>query len=87
MRKTILTALKSSCDEDIWRTYHEFSKIRDDSNLSVEEAVRENSSGSRSPSPTRQRRSLSAGHNEDIRLSPECKRCRSLPPGFSSRSL
>ncbi|KAM3718911.1 Proteasome subunit [Dirofilaria immitis] len=61
MRRTILTKLKSACDEEAWRAYEEYSRNRDVNNQSVEDILPKQSAHSRSPSPTLRRRTLSTG--------------------------
>lgn len=81
MRKTILTKLKSACDEEAWRAYEEYSRNRDVNNQSVEDILPKQSTFSRSPSPMPRRRTASAG--DHINWNGHFERGRSLPARIS----
>ncbi|MCP9262155.1 Ulp1 protease [Dirofilaria immitis] len=82
MRRTILTKLKSACDEEAWRAYEEYSRNRDVNNQSVEDILPKQSAHSRSPSPTLRRRTLSTG-DCDVSCNGHFGRTRSLPARLS----
>lgn len=48
MRRAILTKLKSTCNEEAWRAYEEYSRNRDANNQSVEDIISKQSAHNRS---------------------------------------
>ncbi|EFO27069.1 Ulp1 protease [Loa loa] len=82
MRRTILTKLKSACDDEAWRAYEEYSRNRDINSQSVEDILSKQSACSRSPSPVPRRRTLSTG-DCDVGWSGHFRRRRSLPARLS----
>uniref|UniRef100_A0A8R1TIT7 ULP_PROTEASE domain-containing protein n=1 Tax=Onchocerca volvulus TaxID=6282 RepID=A0A8R1TIT7_ONCVO len=82
MRRTILTRLKSACDEEAWRAYEEYSRNRDVNSQSVEDILPKQLPRSRSPSPMPHRRTLSTG-DCDRSYSGYFGRSRSLPARLS----